>query len=111
MPGAGRTHGPPATKNAGGSHNRFSRNNPAFPARWFTAYTWSPRSAGLVSLRPPGLVTRGLTPASGRRDRTISLVRAAPLVAQGRHVHRIPFPTFVTIGRNAPPGGSRTGAI
>jgi len=27
MPGAGRTHGPPATKNAGGSHHRFSRDN------------------------------------------------------------------------------------
>jgi hypothetical protein len=24
-PGAGRTHGPPATKNAGGSHHRFSQ--------------------------------------------------------------------------------------
>ena len=24
MPGAGRTHGPPATKKAGGSYNRFS---------------------------------------------------------------------------------------
>jgi hypothetical protein len=27
MPDAGRTHGPPATKIAGGSHHRFSRNN------------------------------------------------------------------------------------
>jgi hypothetical protein len=27
MPDAGRTHGPPATKMAGGSHHRFSRNN------------------------------------------------------------------------------------
>jgi hypothetical protein len=35
MPGAGRTHGPPAEKNAGGSHHRFSRKHPAFPARWF----------------------------------------------------------------------------
>jgi hypothetical protein len=26
MPGAGRTHGPPATKKAGGSHRRFSQN-------------------------------------------------------------------------------------
>jgi len=25
MPGDGLTHGPPATKNAGGSHHRFSR--------------------------------------------------------------------------------------
>ena len=27
MPDAGRTHGPPATKNAGGSHHRSSRSN------------------------------------------------------------------------------------
>ena len=27
MPDAGRTHGPPATKNAGGSHHRQGRNN------------------------------------------------------------------------------------
>ena len=26
MPGAGRTHGPPATKNAGGSDHRLSQN-------------------------------------------------------------------------------------
>ena len=34
MPGAGLAHGPPATKKAGGSHHRFSRDIPAFPARW-----------------------------------------------------------------------------
>ena len=27
MPGDGLTHGPPATKKAGGSHHRFSRIN------------------------------------------------------------------------------------
>jgi len=27
MPDAGRTHGPPATKKAGGSHHRFSRDS------------------------------------------------------------------------------------
>src|SRR4051812_34834043 len=36
MPGAGRTHGPPAEKNAGGRYHRFSRGIPAFPARWFS---------------------------------------------------------------------------
>src|SRR5690242_20076486 len=49
---------------------------PAFPARWFTAYTWSPRSTGLVSLRRLARSSRtGLIPASGDRDNTISLVR------------------------------------
>jgi hypothetical protein len=36
MPDAGRTHGPPAVKKAGGSHHRFSRKHPAFPAQWFS---------------------------------------------------------------------------
>jgi hypothetical protein len=72
MPGAGRTHGPPATKNAGGSYHRQGRNIPAFPARWFYGlYVRSPES-GLVSLRPPGLLTRGLIPASGDQDYTNS---------------------------------------
>ena len=62
-------------KNAHGQSTGTTEHTPAFPAQWFTAYTWSPRSAGLFSLRPPGLVTRRLAPASGRRDRTISLVR------------------------------------
>jgi hypothetical protein len=34
MPDAGRTHGPPATKKAGGSHHRYAER-PAFPAQWF----------------------------------------------------------------------------
>jgi len=34
MPGAGRPHGPPAEKDAGGRYHRFSRDIPAFPARW-----------------------------------------------------------------------------
>jgi hypothetical protein len=36
MPGDDLTHGPPATKNAGGSYHRFGRINPTFPAQWFT---------------------------------------------------------------------------
>ena len=39
MPDAGRTHGPPATKKAGGSHHRFSRNNRHSPRDGFNAYT------------------------------------------------------------------------
>ena len=37
-----------------------------------TAYTWSPRCAGLSGHRRRVLVTRGLISASGDRDRTIS---------------------------------------
>ena len=43
MPGAGRPHGPPAEKNAGGRYHRFSRDIPAFPARWcYGLYVISP---------------------------------------------------------------------
>jgi len=38
MPDAGRTHGPPATKNAGGSYHRFSRDNRHSLRDGFTAY-------------------------------------------------------------------------
>jgi hypothetical protein len=79
-------------KNATGTpkHRHSLRNG-------FTAYTRSPRSAGLVSLRPPGLMTRGLIPASGDRDRAISPYAPATLVARSQRVHRIPLPTSVTI--------------
>ena len=60
-----------------------SRNNRRSLRNSFTAYTWSPRSTGLVSLRRLALVTRGLIPASGNRDRTISpyAIRASSLRA------------------------------
>ena len=51
MPDAGRTHGPPATKKAGGSHHRSSRNKTGIPcAMVLTAASRSPWSAGLDSL-------------------------------------------------------------
>ena len=53
MPGAGRTHGPPAEKNAGGRNHRFSRDIPAFPARWLDGlYVLSP-GTGLSCPRHP----------------------------------------------------------
>jgi len=39
MPGEGLTHGPPATKNAGGSHHRISRINRHSLRDGVTAYT------------------------------------------------------------------------
>jgi hypothetical protein len=39
MPGAGRTHGLPAEKNAGSSHHRFSRNIRHSPRGGFNFYT------------------------------------------------------------------------
>src|SRR5947208_8168276 len=91
MPDAGRTHGPPATKNAGGSHHRFSRSSPAFPARW--CYGFLRALAGV-----PGLLAsvafgrrvgpkadianpQGLIPASGDHDHTTSPSARAALVS------------------------------
>src|SRR6185312_2526072 len=44
-----------------------------------------------------------LIPASGDQDHTTSPSAPAALVSHGLYVHRIPHPTFVTIGRSAPP--------
>jgi hypothetical protein len=74
MPDAGRTHGPPAAKKAGGSHHRFSRDNRHSPRNGFNgcfAFSpvrrafWPPSSAQCVS------IVANLIPASGYQDRAI----------------------------------------
>ena len=71
MPGAGRTHGPPATRKAGGSHHRYAER-PGIPcAMVYGLYVLSPVS-GLVSHRRPEIITPGLIPASGDQDRATS---------------------------------------
>jgi hypothetical protein len=73
---------------------------PAFPARWVTAYTSSPRRAGLSSRRRLARSSpRSLIPASGDRDPTISPSAPARLVcrAQPRPPH--PASRFVTNGQ------------
>jgi hypothetical protein len=81
---------------------------PAFPAQWVTAYTWSPRCTGLVSHRRlakrPARLDPSVGTASGDRDRTISpsALRASSLRAS-RPSH--PAARQVTIGRNAPLAG------
>ncbi len=79
MPGAGRTHGPPAKKNAGGRYHRFSRDIPAFPARWLGGlYVLSP---GTGCLAP---VTNGSSSPSAwpqhREARTLRFRRRIGLV-------------------------------
>ncbi len=58
MPGDGLTHGPPATKNAGGSHHRLSRINRHSLRNGFNGlYALSPvsgRCPGLIATVPPG---------------------------------------------------------
>ena len=71
MPGAGRTHGPPATKKAGGRYHRQGRSNPAFPARWcyglLRALPGVPGFVATVASSETGFAS-GLIPASGDQD-------------------------------------------
>ena len=78
MPGDGLTHGPPATKNAGGSHHRFSRINRHSLRDGVTVYTRSPRGAGLDSPRRSQSSCE-LDPSVGRsgpHDFTVRIGRA-----------------------------------
>jgi len=101
MPDAGRTHGPPATKNAGGSYHRFSRNNRHSPRGGGTVYTCSPRCAGLSSHRRLAIRPARLDPSvggSGPHDFAVRF-RTARQATRSRPPH--PAPTLVTM-RSAP---------
>jgi len=50
MPGEGLTHGPPATKKAGGSHHRISQIIRHSLRDGFTAYTRSPQGPAFLPL-------------------------------------------------------------
>jgi hypothetical protein len=107
MPGAVAPAASCAANALGKAHEIITgttEHTPAFPAQWATAYTRSPRSAGLVSLRRLKIIISGLTPASGRQDHATSpsASRAARLAAPNAAIAtRL---TFVTIGRNVPRG-------
>jgi hypothetical protein len=63
---------------------------------WFTAYNALSSVSGLFSHRPPGLLTRGLIPASGDQDHTSSPYALSSLVQRHQSVHRNPRSTSVT---------------
>ena len=67
------THGPRATKSTRQNH-RFSRSSRPSLRNGFTAYSCSPRCAGLFGHRQPhdAFASRGLAPASGCQDHTTS---------------------------------------
>jgi hypothetical protein len=63
--------------------HRFSRDNPAFPARWFTAYSaLSPVRPGFVVTVTSAMrsISANLAPASGRQDHTASPSASMPFV-------------------------------
>ncbi len=71
---------------------RSSGGNPAFPARWFTAYSALSPVTGLSCHRHPRevLLPANLTPASGRQDHTASPSARLAFVCRKLRVHRIP---------------------
>jgi hypothetical protein len=79
-------------------------DQPAFPARWFTAYSALSSGTGLPCprrLRDAGH-HRTLDLSIGRPGPHAFTVRTDHVRLTCRHVHRIPAPRVVTIGRNVP---------
>ena len=84
-PGADRTHGSRVVKNAGGRTTGVTGNNPAFPARWVTAYfVLSPARLGFfVTAFATRIAQCDETPAtgaSGPHDFTVRLSHASSVV-------------------------------
>src|ERR1700761_7580260 len=102
MPGAGRTHGPPATKIAGGSDHRFSRNNRHSPRNGLRLIRALPGVPGLLASVGRWLVTSEL-------DTSVGVPGPRDFAVRSRFIRRVklprpshPAPRFVTIGRNVP---------
>ena len=68
------------------------RSCPAFPARWFTAYTRSPRCPGFLATVAGGIDSANLIPAPLDQDHTISpyALGVARLATPTRPPHPIP---------------------
>jgi hypothetical protein len=92
-----------ACKKARGSHHRFSRDNPAFPAQWLYGLLRAlPGDRLSCPRRPRARRTASLASAPGCQDHTTSpcvsmLFVGANDHAATRYAHRIPLPTSVTI--------------
>jgi hypothetical protein len=69
---------------------RFSGGNPAFPARWGTAYSALSPVTGYLATVAAWIFPRDLTPASGRQDHTASPSAPPALLCRRPRVHRIP---------------------
>jgi hypothetical protein len=94
---AGRTHGPPAIKKAGGRYHKVQPINRPSLRNGVTAYGALSPGTGLSCPRHArDHHLARLTPASGCQDHTASPSVSASLVARHQHVHRIPRSTFVT---------------
>ena len=99
VPGDGLTHGPPATKKAGGSHHRFSRINRHSLRNGVRLITRSPRCPGFSSHRRLAKRPAKLDPSIGGSGPHAFAVRTGCVRQQRQCVHRIPLPTSVTIAK------------
>ena len=102
-PGADRTHGPRAMgRKLGGRTTGVTGYNPAFPARWVTAYTCSPRRDWALLSPSPQRASRNVKRhlPLGRQACTISPSALRALVSHTLGVHRIS--THVRDDREAP---------
>ena len=102
MPGEGLTHGPPATRKAGGSHHRISRTSGIPCAMAYGLYEVSPGTgflAPVATMRVPRIALSTSTGMPGPHDFAVRL-RRVRLTRPPRPP--LPASTLVTIGRNAP---------
>ncbi len=82
MTDAGRTHGPPATKKAGGSHHRFSQNKRHSPRDGLRLIRDLPGVPGLLATVALRLVTAKLDTSVGVPGPHDFAVRFASLVGE-----------------------------
>jgi hypothetical protein len=103
MPGDDLTHGPPATKKAGGSHHRFGRINRHSLRDGLRLISRSPRGPGFLApvIGVMRSIIANLTSASGGQDHATSPSAQGTFVLRAIRVHRIPAPRVVTIARTS----------
>ena len=111
MPGAGRTHGPPAEKKQAAVTTGQPRH-PGIPrAMVYGLYVLSP-GTGLVCPRHRRIITTGLASASGGQDHTISLsapCRSSAGESPLQHSPSIAFRCNVRDDRDTSPTQQRNG--
>src|SRR5947209_12883079 len=83
------------------SHHGHTGNHPALPAQWFYGLLRALPGDQACLTPSSALLLADLTPASGRQNHTTSPSASARFVKRPDRVHRIPFPTLMTL-RNAP---------
>jgi hypothetical protein len=102
MPGAGLAHGPPATKNAGGSHHRFSRTSGIPRAMVLTFIRVLLGAPGFLATVATRIISRRLSISVGMPGPHDFTSASLAFVSRKPNVHRIPASRVVTIARNAP---------